>query len=370
MTQTDIEYKTLIERILNEGIKKEDRTGTGTLQIFGAMGRYDCKNNRLPLLTTKRVHFKSVLHELLWFLKGDTNIQYLCQNNVKIWDEWPYNLYIGHCKTIQEPDLDILVDDPNENCLRPYSIEEFAKRIANDDQFAKTFGDIGKVYGKQWVNWECAKPIIPINNEKSGNGAATWESINQLQNAINTLNTNPDSRRILVTAWYPGQVETACLPPCHYSYQFCSTIMDRRERTEMFIDYCRMDGIDLSTDLDEQMEFYEYPKRKLSILFNMRSVDVGLGYSFDIASYGVLLAMVAKFTKHVTREVIISSADTHIYSNHIDAMHEQIKRVGHDIQPWIKIDATDIKSIFDLKYENFQLINYISDAPIKMKVAV
>ena len=376
MTQTDIEYKKVVERILSEGVKKEDRTGTGTMQVFGHMSRYECKNDRLPMLTTKRVHFKSVLHEFLWFLMGGTNIQYLCQNGVTIWDEWPYKEYLGHCKTMQEPETDILVDDPEQNCLRPYSIKEFAARIASDDKFAAQFGDIGKVYGKQWVRWEAVTGTQLVQSGERAKGEPQYalvpevKIINQLQNAIDTLRNNPDSRRIIVTAWYPGQVEKACLPPCHHMYQFCSTLMDAKERTGMFLDYCRLNNIQPGSDLEEAMESYAYPKRKLSVLFNMRSVDTMLGLPFDIASYGLLLAAVAKYTYHVTSEVILSSADTHIYLNHVDLIKEQMQRTGFPDQPWVKINIKDKASIFDLKFEDFELVGYKHDAPIKAAVSV
>ena len=383
MTQTDIEYKALVERILSEGVTKMDRTGTGTMQVFGHMGRYDCKNNRLPLLTTKRVHFKSVLHELLWFLKGDTNIQYLCKNGVTIWDEWPYKKYMEAIKKDLENNAvnmsEVNMSEINPSSMdaldvycHPFTLKEFAKHVAEDDIFARKYGDIGRVYGKLWVEWLAVTGSVP--NIGANETQYTWipvvTVINQLKNAIDILKSNPDSRRNLVTAWYPGQVEKACLPPCHVMYQFDSTVMSTRERCEMFIDYCNMNGIFVSSDFDEQMRFYAYPERKLSILFNMRSVDCLLGYCFDIASYGILLAAVAKYTNHVTSQVIISSADTHLYLNHIDAAEEQMTREGYDRQPWLKINASDSSDIFNLKYEDFELIDYQHDAPIKAKVAV
>jgi len=376
MTQADIEYKKLVERVLSEGVVKGDRTGTGTMQVFGHMSRYDCKNDRLPLLTTKNVHFKSVLYELLWFLRGDTNIQYLCKNGVTIWDEWPYKQYVQSInKDIDNQSADASeIVSTEHGLMRAFDIKEFAKHIAEDDLFAKKYGDIGKVYGKQWVRWEAVtgNKMIPSGNHAIGaTEVPVVEEINQLKNAIQTLKSNPDSRRILVSAWYPGQVEKASLPPCHYMYQFCSTVMDPRERINAYIDQCKQAGIipDLGK-MEEELELAAFPTRKLSLLFNMRSVDIGLGWPFDIASFGILLAMVARYTNHVTNEVIIASADTHIYLNHVEPLKEQMQRTGFPDQPWMKINTANAPTIFDLKFEDFELVGYKRDAPIKMDISV
>jgi thymidylate synthase len=369
MTSVDIEYNRMVNDILDHGTVRKDRTGVGTKALFGYMTRFPVWNDRLAMLTTKHVNFKSILHELLWFLRGDTNIKYLVDNGVNIWNNWPHAEYLKYCANMDEFDSDILIDDPNGNCTRPMNLKEFAYEIAHDNVFAYRFGDIGKVYGKQWVKWESY-----VSEEDKDGRLLMMREINQLQNAIDLLRNNPDSRRILVTAWYPGQVEGSSLPPCHYAYQFDSVEMSNEERASMFLDWLnqveKWSGTMDIDSLNQIADVYEYPKRHLSVMFNMRSVDVALGLPFDITSYSILLAMVARATNHVTRDVILSSANTHIYLNHIEKIKEQLTRSGKESLSTITMNLNDGGDIFGMKYDDFELNGYESDPVIKFDIAV
>ena len=253
----DKAYIALVTEILERGERKADRTGTGTYSVFGRQLKIDMSKG-FPLLTTKKVHFKSVLAELLWFIQGGDNIRPLLQNKCKIWTEWPYQRYK---KEHMHPDL---------------SIKEFEQKILDDEVFAANWGSLGPVYGSQWVNW---------------NG----EGVNQLAQAIHDLKTNPDSRRIMVTAWNPGKLPFQLLPPCHYAFQFWTRVLPSG-------------------------------KRGISLMFNMRSVDSFLGMPFDIASFGALLHMVAQVVDMVPEELTMTTGDTHIYTNHVEQMKSQIIR--------------------------------------------
>ncbi|QWC00677.1 thymidylate synthase [Mycoplasmatota bacterium] len=286
------EYLNLMKTVLEKGVNKDDRTHTGIISTFGYQMRFDLRDG-FPLLTTKRVHFKSVLHELLWFIKGDTNIQYLVKNNVRIWNEWPY-------QTFKE-----------SNDYQDETMEEFIEKIKNDDYFAKKHGDLGPVYGKQWRN---------------------FNGIDQLKDVINQLKNNPNSRRHLVISWNPSEIKDMALPPCHMMFQFY--VADN----------------------------------KLSLQLYQRSADVFLGVPFNIASYALLLEMVAKVTGYEAHEFIHTLGDTHIYKNHLEQVKTQLKRIPYNL-PQLKIHGEQ-NSIEDFKYEDFEIINYKHHPHIKAKVAV
>tara|TARA_B110000037_G_C16991949_1_gene453494 strand:- start:14 stop:808 length:795 start_codon:yes stop_codon:yes gene_type:complete len=262
------QYLDLLNHVKDNGIKKEDRTGTGTLSIFGYQMRFDL-NQGFPLLTTKKIHLKSVIHELLWFLTGDTNIKYLKDNGVSIWDEWA---------------------DKN--------------------------GDLGPVYGSQWRSWP----------------SSDGESIDQIKNLIYGVKNNPDSRRLIVSAWNVAEIEKMKLPPCHAFFQFY--VADN----------------------------------KLSCQLYQRSADIFLGVPFNIASYALLTRMIAQVCELECGDFIHTLGDAHIYLNHIDQVNDQLKRKPK-ILPIMKINPS-IKNIFNFKYDDFELINYDPDPLIKAPVAV
>ena len=286
------QYLDMCRDILENGSKKDDRTNTGTISIFGYQTRYNLEEG-FPLLTTKKVFMKGIIHELLWFIKGDTNIKYLVDNNVRIWNEWPYEIFKKSADYNGE------------------SLEEFVKRIKEDDAFAKKHGDLGPVYGKQWRN---------------------FGGVDQIEKLINDIKTNPTSRRLIISAWNPSEVSNMALPPCHAFMQFYVN-----------------DG-------------------KLSLQLYQRSADVFLGVPFNIASYSLFLMMVAQVTGLKPYEFVHTTGDTHIYLNHLDQINLQLSRETKKL-PKMEINS-EVKSIFDFKYEDFKLKDYDPHPAIRGVVAV
>ena len=286
------QYIDLCNYILNNGVKKDDRTGTGAISVFGYQMRFNLGEG-FPLLTTKKVHLKSIIHELLWFISGSTNIKYLVDNDVRIWNDWPYDLYK------KSPDF------------QGETIEEFAAKIKESDEFAKKYGNLGPVYGKQWRD---------------------FNGVDQLSNLIEQIKTNPNSRRLIISAWNPAEVDKMALPPCH-----------------------------------SFMQFY-VAEGKLSCQLYQRSADVFLGVPFNIASYALFTMMIAQVCGLEPGDFVHTLGDAHIYLNHLDQVNKQIKR---SLRPLPKMVINpNVKSIFDFKYEDFTLLNYNPHSGIKGKVAV
>ncbi|CAM2791905.1 thymidylate synthase [Erysipelothrix tonsillarum] len=286
-------YLEMCQFVLDNGTSREDRTGTGTKGVFGYQMRFDLSEG-FPLLTTKKVHFPSLAKELLWFVSGDTNIKWLVENKVRIWNEWPYQLF-------QESK-----DFAGE------SMDEFVERIINDDAFAQKYGELGPVYGKQWRD---------------------FGGVDQLQNVIDTIKTNPFSRRIIMSAWNPAEVDQMALPPCHAF-----------------------------------MQFYVSNDNKLSLQLYQRSADVFLGVPFNIASYALLLHMVAKVCDLEVGEFIHTFGDLHIYNDHFDAIQTQLSREVRPL-PRLVIHG-DQKEITDFKFDDFEVVDYNPHPRIKAKVSV
>lgn len=286
------QYLDLCKLILENGQKKEDRTGTGTISYFGCQMRFDLKEG-FPLLTTKRVHLKSIIHELLWFISGDTNIKYLVDNDVKIWNDWPF-------KTYQE-----------SNEYKNETIEEFAEKIKEDEQFAAKWGNLGPVYGKQWRD---------------------FQGVDQLKELIDQIKSNPYSRRLIISAWNPSEVNQMALPPCHCFMQFYVN------------------------------------ENKLSCQLYQRSADVFLGVPFNIASYALFTMMIAQVCNLEAGTFVHTMGDAHIYLNHLEQIDRQLKRTPKQL-PKMNINP-NVKSIFDFKYEDFELVDYNPYKGIKGKVAV
>ena len=290
------EYHQLIQHVLDKGVEKKDRTGTGTFSVFGYQMRFDLAEG-FPLITTKKLHLKSILHELIWFLKGDTNIRYLCQNGVRIWDDWPFAKF----KDSQE--------------YNGESISQFAKRISEDSNFSKKWGELGPVYGHQWRSWP--GPDGPID---------------QIKNVLQKLRNNPDSRRHIVSAWNPGYVDQMALPPCHAFFQFYIA------------------------------------NGKLSCQLYQRSADIFLGVPFNIASYALLMHMIAHDLKTEVGDFVHTLGDAHIYTNHIDQVKLQISREIKSL-PRININPK-VTNMFDLNYEDITLEDYFPHPHIPGSVAV
>ena len=289
-------YLDLMQHVLDNGAKKEDRTGTGTLSVFGHQMRFDLSEG-FPLLTTKKVFLRGIIHELLWFLAGDTNIKYLVDNNVRIWNEWPHASY-----------LKATGDE--------ISLEDFVERIRDDEAFAKQWGGIGPGYGYQWRSWP-----TPDGGH-----------IDQISQLVNQIKNNPDSRRMLVSAWNVAEVDNMALPPCHTLFQFYVA-----------------DG-------------------KLSCQLYQRSADIFLGVPFNIASYALLTMMIAQVCGLEPGDFVHTLGDAHLYSNHLEQTREQLSRDTFPL-PQMKINP-EIKDLFAFSIDDFELTNYQSHPAIKAPVAV
>ena len=290
------QYHELMDRVLREGIDKSDRTGTGTRSVFGHQMRFDLAEG-FPMVTTKKLHLKSILHELIWFISGDTNIRYLCQNGVRIWDDWPFATF---SKSADYDGIDM---------------KEFAARIAADADFAAKWGDLGPVYGYQWRFWP--GPNGPVD---------------QLRDVLEGIRRNPDGRRHIVSAWNPGYIDQMALPPCHAFFQFYV-----------------VDG-------------------KLSCQLYQRSADIFLGVPFNIASYALLIHMMAQDLGLEVGDFVHTLGDAHIYSNHMDQVRLQLSREPRAL-PTLKLNPS-VTSLFDFRYEDVELVGYDSHPHIPAPVAV
>ena len=285
MNNIDKQYQALLQDILDNGIVKSDRTGTGTISVFGRQIRHKMSEG-FPLLTTKKMAWKTMVTELLWFLRGDTNIKFLLDYDCHIWDGDAYKNYLNHTQTEAS-----------------YTKEQFINLIKTDKDWANVWGELGPIYGKQWRQWQ---GWMDMNgNEK---GSLWYDQILQL---VHSLKTNPDSRRLMVSAWNVGELDQMVLPPCHYGFQVYT-----RELTEYEIFHLKLDDVTNNN----------IPTRAISLMWNQRSVDTFLGLPFNIASYGLLLEILAKEVNMVPDELIGNLGDVHLYSNHIEQAKMQILR--------------------------------------------
>ena len=311
----DREYLSLMKHILENGVDHEDRTGVGTRSVFGHQIRFDLSKG-FPLLTTKKVFMRGITHELLWFLTGDTNIQYLVKNDVKIWNEWAYQIYLEKNNLTESL--------PRYSPEWTEKLEWFVAQIKESDEFAKAWGELGPIYGKQWRRWE----------------SPGGKEIDQIQNVIDMLKNDPTSRRIIVSGWNVGEIfdlihdHNHAPPPCHSLFQF------------------------------------HVLNGKLSCQLYQRSADFFLGVPFNIASYSLLLMMVAQVTGYEVGEFVWTGADIHLYQNHIEQAKLQISR-ENDIRPSPKMKINpNVKNIFDFKFEDFELVDYNPHDSIKAPIAV
>ena len=313
MNTLDKKYQQLLSDIIEFGVEKKDRTGTGTISEFGHQIRHKMSEG-FPALTTKKLAWKQVVSELLWFLTGQTNIQYLLKHNNHIWDGDAYKNYAS--KTSMDVD-------------GQYTKEEFIEKIKVDNEFAKKWGNLGPIYGKQWRKW----------NGENGR-------IDQIDYLIRELKTNPDSRRLMVSAWNVDELDQMVLPPCHYGFQVYTRELTGEERWELLKNRIGEERFKSLVDelvpfgggLSEELESYNIPKRAISLMWNQRSVDTFLGLPFNIASYGLLLHIIANEVNMIPDELIGNLGDTHLYSNHIEQAKEQIGRTSFDL-PQLKTEA-------------------------------
>ena len=314
MNKLDKEYQHYLKYILGNGVEKKDRTGTGTISVFGTQIRHDMSDG-FPLLTTKRIPVKTMMTELKWFLKGDTNIKYLVDNGCNIWNGDAYKAF----KSTFSPMPGIQSSLPTQ--------EEFIEKIKTKPSFAAKWGELGPIYGKQWRLWK-----------------TNTVSIDQIQDLISELKTNPDSRRLMVSAWNVGELDKMTLPPCHYGFQVYTRELSDKER----YDYWWKNNYETGMEYNESnipnfddAYYTRTPKRSISLMWNQRSVDTFLGLPFNIASYGMLLTLLAEEVGMIPGELIGNLGDTHLYSNHVEQAREQIERTSFDL-PKIKVSNVDI----------------------------
>jgi len=375
MNNLDARYQALIEDILQLGVEKKDRTGTGTISVFGRQIRHKMSEG-FPLLTTKKMAWKSIVTELLWFLRGDTNIKYLVENDCHIWDG---DAYKNYCKFIES---DANQNNKLEIVKIPESKEIFIKTIKCDDEivrkmgrrycenFAKQWGELGPIYGKQWRSWTKKKMYLSTDGSYENiYDEADQTVVDQISILISELKTNPDSRRLMVSAWNVGELNQMVLPPCHYGFQIYTRELSHDERFEIYKN-SNIGGRVLQNHITainfKQFHFDEanIPTRAISLMWNQRSVDTFLGLPFNLASYGLLLEIFAKEVNMVPDELICNLGDVHLYSNHIEQAKEQVDRIPFEL-PKLQILNTEVDDIAHYEIEDFVIKNYQSHPPIK-----
>jgi thymidylate synthase len=400
MNTLDKQYQDLLQSILNYGVEKKDRTGTGTKSIFGYTIRHKMSDG-FPLLTTKKMAWKTMVTELLWFLRGDTNIKYLVDNNCHIWDGDAYKNYLKSHKdnligcTIvlsngvsaeiiaqhnvnrnvlitDKGRINIEGDDTIKILNDTLTQEEFINKIKTDDEFAEIWGELGPIYGAQWRNWGSEIPF--------GEAISSLDiGVDQISNLLNDLKTNPDSRRLMVSAWNVGELDQMILPPCHYGFQVYTRELSSDERYNLLSESEKKNFIIAMRPMmypDDKYDevhytidnYYEHiPKRAISLMWNQRSVDTFLGLPFNIASYGLLLKIIAKEVNMVPDELIGNLGDVHLYLNHIEQAKEQIDREPFEL-PKLGMDYREgeyDKNLTDFVPDDFYLIDYQSHPTIK-----
>ena len=350
MNQLDKQYQDLLFELITCGVVKETRNGK-TVSVFGRQIRHKMKDG-FPLLTTKKMYFKGIVTELLWFLRGDTNIKYLVDNDCHIWDG---DAYRNYC------------EQQARKLIQGCTYQEFVEKIKTDFEFAKQWGELGPVYGKQWRRWG-------IDSVDFNTGDPIY--IDQIANLIRDLKTNPDSRRLMVSAWNVAELDKMTLPPCHYGFQVYTRELSYAEKKEYAHKYFNDGTIH---DL-EDFEKFNIPTRAISLIWNQRSVDVPLGLPFNIASYGLLLEILAKMTNMVPDELIGNLGDCHIYQNQLPGCRQQITREPFALPKlsindtyWVTSDEAHEYSldteILSMLIEDFKIEKYESHPAIKFPLS-
>lgn len=361
--QVDDAYFDLLRTILVEGRWTGNRTGIDTKAVFGAQAKFDVDLNAFPILTTKKVWFKGIVHELLWFIKGDTNIKYLVDNDVHIWDEWAYKRYTEAFKKGT-----VGVADMNSDHT-PYEMPLFIhlmKTFKADSNFVKTYGELGEgTYGGMWRNFPSIDPN-QIDYDYVPN-----QNVDQLKKVVDKLKTNPMDRRMIVSAWHPYWVDHCALPPCHCLFHFNTQLLTYEEREKLLHKKFNItDGrhhyadVPLHTFADNE----GIPSRKLNLLLYQRSCDTFLGVPFNITSYALLLAMVAHVSNMVPGVFTHTYGDLHIYKNHQTQVKQQMEREPK-LLPRLWLNPK-VKNLFDFKFEDIKLVDYNPHPAIKADVAV
>lgn len=371
MNNIDKQYQALLQDILDNGVRKGDRTGTGTISVFGRQIRHKMSEG-FPLLTTKKMAFKTMVTELLWFLRGDTNIKYLVDNGCHIWDGDAYKNYMNNW-------------DKELPRIGPCTLEEFIEHIKTDSEFAAKWGELGPIYGKQWRSWNhfisTGEPIIESVESKDTFAVSITPQgieceIDQIANLIKDLKANPDSRRLMVSAWNVGEIDSAVLPPCHYGFQVWTrelTMNERLVNSKLSNKEELLKDRDLSEEAEKELstilDLYNTSKRAISLMWNQRSIDSFLGLPFNIASYALLLEIIAKEVNMIPDELIGNLGDTHLYSNHVEQAKEQIGREPMELPTLVlcgDLSKEDFKpSIDEIDIKHIKLSNYQSHQSIK-----
>jgi thymidylate synthase len=383
MNTIDSRYQELLQDILDNGVEKDTRNGK-TLSVFGRQIRHKMSQG-FPLLTTKKMAWKVMVTELLWFLRGDTNIKFLLDYDCHIWDGDAYKKFLTEATSIKEgyESGDILGSQPhieemfsNSDELTILTKEEFINKIKTNNGFAKQWGELGPVYGKQWRQWQ---GWMQYKKDDGSNGfGSLW--YDQILRLVHDLKTNPDSRRLMVSAWNIAELDQMVLPPCHYGFQVYTRELSEDER----YDLCAAQKSKMTAISEEDYIKYNIPTRAISLMWNQRSCDFPLGIPFNIASYGLLLEIIAKEVNMVPDELIGNLGDCHIYKNQIDGVKEQLKRESFEL-PTIKITERNwyqhekVKEqlgpktfkdiILSYRPDCFELIGYKSHPTIKMPLS-
>ena len=326
MNRIEEQYRALLGTLLENSTEKSDRTGTGTLSVFGRQIRHQMKDG-FPLLTTKRMSVKTMMTELKWFLRGDTNIKYLVDNNCHIWNGDAYKKY-------EKDAMD------NSYGVDVLSMDEFIEEIKTDNEFAAKWGELGPIYGKQWRRWK-----------------TDTVSIDQIQDLISELKTNPDSRRLMVNAWNVGELGEMTLPPCHYGFQCYRRELSYKERYDIWFRNNYETGMEHNPNQIPNFEDDYYtltPKRSISLMWNQRSVDTFLGLPFNIASYAALLCLIAEEVDMIPDQLIGNLGDVHLYKNHVDQAREQLTREVYDL-PTVEFSNVNLlDGEFDFKVKDYK----------------
>jgi thymidylate synthase len=387
MNKVDTEYFRIVNDILTNGRLKKNRTGVDTIGIFGAQAKYNVDLNAFPLLTTKKVHWPAIVHELLWFISGDTNIKYLVDNNVRIWNEWAYKKYKDTCiSKIPDNELESLsvLSGMSLSDVDHLPMDVFIERIKNDVEFATKWGELGEgTYGGMWRDF----PFFTIVDKTDPSTMPKFKSlgtkgmycgdepltflgrIDQITKVLEKLKNNPDDRRMIVSAWHPHWVDHCALPPCHCLFHFHTEELTLEERVDIL--QKQVGPVNLPKSdvwIIQKLNEDNIPTRRLNCLLYQRSVDTALGKPFNIASYALLTAMIAQTVNMVPGMFTHSMGDTHIYVNHIDGLKLQLTREPKKLpRVWLN---PEVKSLFDFKYDDIKLLDYEFHPTIKFDVAV
>jgi thymidylate synthase len=345
MNNLDKQYQDLLMDIMTNGVEKSDRTGTGTISVFGRQIRHKMSEG-FPLLTTKKMAVKTMMTELKWFLKGDTNIKYLVDNGCNIWNGDAYKRYS--------------ITAGMSTQVETLTQEQFVQKIKDDDEFAKTWGELGPIYGAQWRKWfEGGEEVYEGDSLQK----FTESNVDQIYDLITQLRTNPDSRRLMVSAWNVAELNMMVLPPCHYGFQVYTRELTYEERYDIWFRNNYETGMERNyeNEPDFDNDYYEpTPTRAISLMWNQRSVDTFLGLPFNIASYGTLLLLLAETVGMVPDELVGNLGDVHLYKNHIEQAKEQCGR-----RP-MSLPSIELKNINILNGEfDYDIVNYNSHPTIK-----